>query len=89
MFNDVLHIPSNETQHMSVSEALSYAAKKIAKNRHEAAEVICLNPHGTYNTDPKTVKKTIVNLGVYKGMRPENERIHSAVPGVPKVFILK
>ena len=85
----LLRIPSEETQNLDPAQAIQYAAKKATEGGHDGAEVICLNTNRTYKGDPQTVVKTIVNLRVFKGIRSDNNRIHSAVPGVPQVFILK
>ena len=85
----LLPIPREETQHLPPEQALQYAAQKVLKGGHEGAEVFCTDLKKSFTGGSQTVKKNIDNLGVFKGMRPENQRIHSAVPGAPKIYILK
>jgi hypothetical protein len=85
----LIPIPREETQNLTPDQALQYAAQKVLEGGHEGAELFCTDLRKSFSGDPQMVKKNIVNLGVFKGMRPENQRIHSAVPGAPKIYILK
>jgi len=80
-------IDARLTQHLPLEEAILIAAKIAVAKKHQGVAVRC-KAEQVYKSDPPTKVVKLVNLNVYNGIRSDHPKIHRAVPGGLKVFLL-